>query len=312
MHNDGSCNITGATNTDATHYRIVQSSSGCATPWAGKAGTGANFVYTGGNNVFLLAETYARARDLYLQVTGNAAAACSAIYSQTNKTKILNCVTKCTNAGSGAGYGVFIAFGTEILAYNCIAYECKSSGIYLSTLTGSNFAVCCTSINNGTYGFNSNYTFGTAVVWSCYGADNPSGAFLDNASYWDAPSGWNAADDATADLGGTAGDNYKNSIDLVGGGELDGDYLPTEHISWSGGAGDNAGRNPYNDFTGVSGDFDDFFKNDTAGEAISKKDVRGYDRNDPDTADTAWDVGAAEYYVPPIGSNQPLIVVICG
>lgn len=53
------------------------------------------------------------------------------------------------------------------------------------------------------------------------------------------------------------------------------------------------GRNPYNDFTAVT-DFYDFFKNDTAGNALSLKDIRGTDRPNATMADSSWNVGASQ------------------
>ena len=53
-------------------------------------------------------------------------------------------------------------------------------------------------------------------------------------------------------------------------------------------------KNPYDDLSAGWSDWNDFFKNDTAGEAISKKDLKGNNRPTPDTADVQWIVGASQ------------------
>lgn len=286
---DDSCSCGGATNTDSTHYRVIRSSSSCSTPWAGKENTGANFVQNSTQNTFYLAEAYFRLIDVYTESEffgGRGAYAYNALH-----VKVLNCI-----AVSNGGRAIYAHAAGVFLAYNCIARD-SYDGFYAGSGSNKGF-ICCTSVNNSNYGFYCAFTAVSAptIVWSSYGANNSTEDFRDNSSYWKSISGWNSSKDNTSDLGGLAGNDYKNGNDLITGGELDSDYLPTEHIYWTGGAGDNAGRNPYNDISSVI-DFADFFKNDTDGEIISKKDIRGVDRPTPDTADVSWDVGAAEYTI---------------
>lgn len=318
---DDTLALMGATGLDSTHYREVRSASACSTPYAGKAATGCNIESTNSiGNCITLSEDWHRFRDMVVKLTNNHATGgnhySTVSVTSNNNTKLLNCVIHdSTNDGAGGEpYGIYSDQDNHLI-YNCIIYGCGYDGVRLrnafSGSTNPNAAICCTSVNNGTYGFYSDLTsiFGEQNwVWSCYAADNTTADFLDTAAKWSSPSGWNSSDDTTSDLGGTAGNNYKNSNDLITGGELDSDYLPTQSISWAGGAGDNAGRNPYNDLTATY-DFNDFFKNDAAGEGISKDDIRGEDRYDPDTADTAWDVGAGEYVsAPPSGAGETVYV----
>lgn len=306
---DDSAVLFGATNTDATHYREVRSASGCSTPWAGKEGTGANF-YNNTANVLVLSETYSRLRDLFVERTANGAGAVYAIYLAQSYCKAINIVFEANNEHVvGSAYGAYLYNGIGKLVYNCINKSSKNEGFraYHVSATYSTYFVCCVSGGASTYGFNSQSATGTTVVWSCYAA-NCGTDFRE--SNWDAPSGWNSSKDNTSDLGGAAGNNYKNSNDLITSGKLDADFLPTEHISWAGGAGDNAGRNPYDDLSAVE-DFDGFFKDGAAGESISKKDIRGADRPNPDTADVSWDIGAGEYVIEIIEPDEPFIELVC-
>lgn len=289
--------MAGATNTDKDNYRIIRSAAACATPFAGKKNTGANFNITTTSPIFSLNEHYVRVASVVCKVTNNSAAVTYAMDTALNTigVKILNCVIHdCSNV-TNVVHGIRLYGAVDGLVYNTIIYNCDGSGIQMNTWVAAGArpaAVCCTAIGNGGYGLESVWASSTAIVWSCYAADNTSGNF--NESNWDAPSGWNAAKDTTADLGGTAGDNYKNSIDLTDT-ELDADYLAVagQTLSWNGAAGDRAGRNPYNDLTATV-DFYDFFKNDTSGETLSKEDIVGNSRPTPDTADVEWAVGASQ------------------
>jgi hypothetical protein len=244
--------------------------------------------------MFSNTENYFRLNQLYLDATTDYSAFSYGILVSAESFKILNCVVKATNSGSSTCVGLNMADGAEVLIYNTIVLDCKSSGIgcYAFGTDKTNYIVCCTICGNGGYGVSGANSSGKVVVWSCYAANNTSGDFRE--TNMDAPSGWNASKDATADLGGTAGDNYHNEVDLLTGGELDADYLATvETLYEAGAAGARFGRNPYNDLSSVI-DFDNFLKNDAAGEAISKKDIIGYDRPTPDTADVSWNVGASQ------------------
>lgn len=287
--------IAGATNTSASVYREMRSASGCAIPWAGKKGTGANFITS--TNVITLTEHYARVKDMYVEVAANASAAVKAITlggSGYNYEKAINCVAKATNAGTGWANAYRSEYPIGVLFYNCIAVASKSAGFYLSSALSSSYSIYvlnCTSIGNE-YGFYSAGSTGTMVVWNCYAANNTTEDFY--GSYYDAPSGWNASKDDTADLGGSGGDNYKNELDLITSGDIDSDGLATaDDLYENGAAGARYGRNPYDDLTGTI-DFNDFLKNDAAGEAISRLDIRGTARPNGTSADSSWNVGASQ------------------
>ena len=298
--------LSGASNTDATHYRCIRSSPNCTTPFAGKAGTGANFVYDGTEaKLFSFTEEWARLENVAVKYIGTYGDVACAVKFDSAHCKAINVVVyDCNNQSVGNGTSGFYATADQNLFYNCIVYGGDGFAAFRMAV-GANetaAAISCTAVNsNATYGFYGS-TSGTAIVFNCYAADHGTADFREDLTWWSAPSGWNAAKDTTADLNGTAGDNYKNSIDLTDT-ELDSNYLALTGISWNGAAGDRAGRNPYNDVTATC-DFDDFFKNDTDGETISKKDITGRDRLTPDIADASWDVGASEY----VSRNQVIFI----
>lgn len=295
---DYGLHLGGASNTSSTIYRAVRSSANCATPWAGKKATGANFecIYSS----FSIMENYGRVIDIYVSRTYanyTAVAAFEATGGHTG-TLFLNCVATCTNTQTGyKGIGFWLSYLSAVqshMAYNCIALDCSHDGFNCYDWNSGDKAafINCTSINNGEYGFNCANGFGSTYAWNCYAANNTGGDF--NESNWDSPSGWNASKDNTADLGGTAGDNYKNGLDLLTSGDIDSDGLATaDDLYENGAAGARYGRNPYDDLTGTI-DFNDFLKNDAAGEAISRLDIRGTARPSGTTADAAWNVGASQ------------------
>lgn len=324
---DDSVTVSGATNTDRTHRREIRSASGCTTPWAGKAGTGAKFDYTASSSesCLLIEEDFARARDIEVQMTSNFSATATVagiMISGCTGAIALNCVVHdCVNNGSGSKVNGIVIYPTGALqfnlAYNCIIYNNSGNGIYLANWVFSiRFAaICCTSVGNSYRGIYSvQGDSALPCVFSCYAANNGTVDFYSNTGSYGSASGWNSSKDTSSSSVDST--NYKNSNDLITGGELDSDYLPTQHIYWAGGSGNNAGRNPYNDVpdevlgAADAKDFWEFLKADAwggesavPGEAISRKDIRGTDRYAPTTADVVWDVGAGEYYVP--GSRTP-------
>ena len=301
---DDEVNIAGATNTDITHYRVIRSSSSCTTPFAGKAGTGATLSYTNtGYQPFVLSEEFARLVNLCITASGTRDGAYGIIQFLADNTFGINIVAyDCVNQYAGQNVRAVLIRENQCLAYNFIVYGGDDHGIELNVAadeTGG--AICCTSVGNAGCGIYSREGLGVAIVFSCYAMDNTTSAF--NEADWDAPSGWNGADDATADLGGTAGDNYKNSVDYDA--SLDADFLATANISANAAAGDRCGRNPYNDVTATT-DFNDFLRNDTAGDALFGFDIAGNARPNEAVADSAWDVGASEYVAAGGGLSIPV------
>ena len=296
------CTVAGASSLSSTVFRAIRSADGCAVPWAGKVGSGANFSFS--TSGFSVGEGYFRLIDLYVAASANSSTNLYCVSVNSSETvKFVNCVFHSVNTG-GYGYGYYGNLTATGLCFGCIAYECTSNGFRGGAWNGRLSFVCCTSCNNGGWGFlATDSSAGTASVWSCYASGNSSGDFYPSSSL-DTYSGWNASADATANMGGYVGDNYKHSLSL----DLDADYLPTTgtFLSGSGGAGDNYGRNPFDDYSSYY-DSNDFLKNDTDGDPLSKLDIRGNSRPNADTADSAWAVGAAEYaetseaiqYLPP-------------
>jgi hypothetical protein len=290
-HNDYIASMAGASNTDSTHYRVIRSSASCATPWAGKDGTGANFLHGASADTFSISESWARLVNIYLERTSTDASGRKTIYLMGTHSKVIGCVINSGDYCCGPK-----AIADANLFYACIVYNNLITSLTITTGSGETIGtICCTICPSNENYFNaidSTSSDGTAIVFSCYSYEAAGVGGCFSESNWDSPSGWNAADDATADLGGTAGDNYKNSIDYSG--SLDANHLATAHISANGNAGDRCGRNPYNDVTATT-DFDDFLRNDTAGDPLFKYDIAGNERPDEDVADAVWDVGASEY-----------------
>lgn len=285
----------GATNTSATAHREIRSSANCANPWTGKKGTGANFFNTGATGcVFLSSEGYVVLVDLYGKITSNSTSGYFAFSFEGVANRAINCVAgDCTNIGTGVSGGFRLLYANNLLCYNCIALGCDGTGFYSYDFgSGDVMAfISCTALGNNK-GFDPTDSGPVHIAFSCYAANNASGDFKE--TLWDAPSGWNASKDNTADLGGAAGDNYKNGVDLITAGKMGSDGIAlAADLFANGNAGDRYGRNPYNDLSGTY-DFGDFLKNDADGETISKKDISGIDRPTPDTADCSWNVGASE------------------
>jgi len=296
---DQDCNVNGSTNEDATHYRSIYSAVGCATPFAGKAGTGANFESTSGN-CFNLNDAYTRLYNVVLKATNNSTGSVYTIQNVSSGGRVINVVSHdSVNAGTGSNYGLYSANDNTIF-YQVIAYNTESRGIYIVADTDETIGiVCCTGAGNG-YPFSSQDADGTAILWSSYWMDNDS-AF--NENNWDAPSGWNGTDEAaTGDLGGAAS-IYDNSLDLDA--SLDADYLATASLDTDDGddhTGEgNCGKNPV---TGLSATWnpDSFF----TGDPLCAYDIAGNERPSADNA--AWDVGASEYVVGGASVIPPLVM----
>lgn len=297
--------LSGATNTSSTIYREIRSSASCAIPWAGKEGTGANFYSNSvmGSSIDL-SENYSRLNSIAITATASADASYYTSHIDANKIgcKILNCVIyNCSNPSypARAVGAISVSYGANAkhLIYNTIVKGNTGPGILVRRLYGSEHhgVISCTAINNGGQGFSCYNTGNEMYIFNCYGANNGGGDFDEDG--WTSPSGWNASKDNTSDLGGYA-TYYKNGLDLLTSGDLDSDGLATDDDLYdSGSASSSYGRNPYDDLTATS-DYYDFFKNDAAGEAISKKDILGQDRPTPDTADVSWNVGASEKVEP--------------
>lgn len=285
-HNN-SLTLTGATNVSATIYREVRSAAGCAAPFDGELGTGANF-----SDIFNVNELYGRLNEICVEVTlnntGTGITQNSIVLLTNSYAKAIKCVARALNTGTGTANGFYTSNGhfPGRLFYDCIAIGCKTDGFLVNPLwadDGSYF-VNCVAGGNGGIGFRLGANAGVNVAWNCYGANNTGGDFSEAG--WDAPSGWNASKDNTSDLGGAAGDNYKNALDLITLGKLDADYLALANDLYAaGGAGANYGRNPLDDFTAT---YD--FRAEIADWA---KDIRGTDRPSA-VADASWNVGASQ------------------
>lgn len=290
-HND-SVDIAGATNTDATHYRRIRSAPSCATPFAGKDGTGATLDYSGSaSRTVAITEAYSRAEQMTIRYSGSYGSTSVALSLGAAGAKAVFCVIpNCINTNASYVCRSVSVAGLGAIAYGCIVYGGDGVGFLIGAMgTGISAAVCCTAIGNAGYGFEQRLS-NTRIVWGCYAADNTSGDF--NAS-WSAGTDYNASADASA-----PGSNSSASLDLSL--SLDADYIATAALGY--------GRNPYNDLSGTS-DFEDFLRNDTSGDALFPVDIAGNDRPDESTADSEWDVGASQY-VAAGGTTVSIIPII--
>lgn len=289
-------NLAGATNTSATIYRCIRSSPSCTTPWAGKPGTGANFVTSNTGNPFTLGESYARFENFaikhsFVTATDRATVSISGTYSKCIGVYVYDSV----NTDATYLVSAFSCYVTGGLFYKCIADSNENIGFNINAAIGETIAaICCTAIGNGGVGISSPTATGVAIVFSSYAGNNTGGDF--SASNWDAPSNYNVSGDASA-----PGANSTLNKDYWDGGAddaMDADHLLTATVG--------GGRNPYDDVTATS-DFGDFLRNDTAGDALFKYDIAGNLRPTDDVADTTWDVGASQY-VATGGFNSKIMV----
>lgn len=302
----------GATNTSATSHRLIESSSSCTTPFAGKDATGANFTKDTILTVFAIGEPWGRIQNICVKNTDESVDATQAILLYSDHTKAVNVVVfDCANAGDGDCYGIR-AIEDQCLIYNAIVYGSSiDRGINIHAGFGETAGViCCTVANTGGVGIYSSAADGTAITFNCYSMDNVTSAF--NEANWDVPSDWNGADDETADLGGTAA-SYDNLLDLDA--SLDADYLATASLDTDDGDDHvddgNCGKNPYDNVTGTT-TFDNFLWDGASEDALFPKDIAGNARPSAHTADFAWDVGASEYVAVGISPTAALYGPLVG
>jgi len=235
----------------------------------------------------MISESFAEVRHLCLKPQPNRADDVYGVKVAAYNAKLLFCVVhNAANLGAGsilAAINMTTDFG---IIYGNVVRDNDGKGI---TMSGRGGCLCNTVINNGDVGI---YSGNTSVIWSNYAANNTNSDYRDETGYA-STCGWNSSKDTSSDLGGDVGNNYKNNNDLITGGELDSDYLPTEHISWSGGAGDNAGRSVKDDITNDADAQWRMKEFVTDPHPLLYKDILGNDR--PSSTDAAWDVGACEY-----------------
>jgi hypothetical protein len=288
VHDDSHQYINGAT-VSTTYYRTIRSAAGagplgCATLFAGKDGTGANFVRSTGTDGYLIniTEGFFRLESICASYTASKAAAVSVIYVAVDDAKVINVVAfNCVNGDATNVCDAFTLKESNNICFNCIAYGTDRHAFVDSIGAGETSGfVSCTAVNNGGYGFYDPGVGGDALAWNCYGANNTTADYSTGMT-----GGWCAAKDTNAD--NVNGTNYKNSIDLTDT-EMDADFLALTSMDWAAGAGENAGRNPNNDFTAVWNP-DSFL----TGGGLAALDIAGKTR--PSGVDAAWDVGASEY-----------------
>ena len=254
--------IAGATNSTATRFRLIRAPSGqCHDGTPNNGFTIASSVAAIG---IVLNENYAQVWDLIEIKTLNSASSYNCIALDGTNAKAIGCITKCTNAGTGAGRGIALdQYSTY--AINCLAYECKTFGFQTWVTAGiTNYIYNCTAINCGK-GFEVlGAAGGTVVVTNCIGQDNASGDFLKGANVT-ATVTYCLSKDATADDWGGAGNLI--SKDLTFANEAGDDW----HLAYTDTDAIGAG-------TDLSGTFDD--------------DI------DFQTRAGTWDIGFDEYCSP--------------
>jgi hypothetical protein len=257
-------NINGATQTTSYRFRRLLSSPGCATPFDGKYDTGAIFYSTAGP-AFIAGEAQSEIVNVSVKMVINDSGdwpvfRCGG--GTDNPAKIFGCIAyDSVNNGAGQANG-FDAYSLPQGCLNsCIAINNDGHGFDLDQ--ASTVALNCTAVNNGAYGFYSISNNGTA--FSCYSSNNTSG---DYSTSWSTASALYLSKDSS----GSSQVTY--TYDSYG--------LITEEQT--------AGKNPYND---ISGTFDyNFIFNGTSAHPYFYSDIRGKRRKTPETADTAWPIGA--------------------
>ena len=150
-HND-TCQLDGATGLSATVYRVIQSASDCAVPFAGVITTGAYFSSTADAPTLKASENYVQFRQLSTTMTINSVSGRAAIALSSDYAKAIHCICyNSQNAGTGTGAGFFMG-QTGNLCYGCISYDNEVHG-FRSNCSGTDLSasVCCISINNGTH-----------------------------------------------------------------------------------------------------------------------------------------------------------------
>jgi hypothetical protein len=168
--------ITGAT-TNATYFRVIRAAAGNGHDGTPNNGFTINDATTAVGAVSVdLAEDYCQVQDLIVICTCNNATAGTAIRTTNNYPLVVACIAKGTNAGTGTGNGINVR-GTNGLAVNCLAYECKSYGLVITIAAGqTNRAYNCTAVGNGVQGFRISSATADAtsyaVLTNCLGTEN--------------------------------------------------------------------------------------------------------------------------------------------
>lgn len=205
--NESGIVIAGATNTNATRFRLIRAPVGQCHD--GTPNNGFTISTTTNAIIIDIQETYAQIWDLIIIGAFNSAsnyAACR-MANPGNTGKYVGIIAKATNAGTGEGRGILInAVIINSMAINCLAYECKTYGFNILAASGiTNRALNCTAINCGMgFSIGQGATAGTVVLTNCIGQDNASGDFIsdglvtENVTYC-------LSKDATADDWGGAG-----------------------------------------------------------------------------------------------------------
>jgi hypothetical protein len=302
-HNDY-VTLDGATNTDWDKHRIIRSSPSCATPFNGRAGSGAHFHPSGSmTSVFKLGDqSYGCIFGLDISLTSSSASTISAIVLQcTGADAIKNVIHHVEDSAHNNCNGVecYSASGAKsFVVYRNIIYSCEGNGILVNSLTAGYISITCnTCINNGGSGITlASNTNPTNMVFSNYGADNGND-FLDASANYDAPSGYNASKDNTSDLGGFTA-NYTNGLNLIP--NMDSDYQLNSAAQY--------GRNPNNDVTALeSWNYGMYESWNAWTGAGCEYDISGSRTVPYSTIDATIDVGASQFVAvaPTVTTSSP-------
>lgn len=248
--------FSGATNTDYYNHRMLRSAPSIG--FRGHEGTGAIIKGTGTTTGVINAsdEPYLEFRDLNFSVQrAFASGYAGCLFIGGAGTRVINCVFfDCYNESNNT-IALYLAVEGGTLVYNCIFKNIgtdanQSSGHYGYALYTPNnkktqAVINCTVIDVKTWGFNGAGGSGQNVLLLNNLFQNCGTGCYETYSYYHSLSGWNLADDDTADNPNAT--NYKNNTDVLD--QLD-EYYHAKLgavLSWNGGSGDNAGRSPKND-----------------------------------------------------------------
>ena len=167
--------LAGATTSDR-FFRILRPASGEGHD--GTPGTGARIVATTSFWAIAVLELNASIQDLALSWTGSTSSTPQAclfgLAGSGDATGVL--VHDVTNGGSGGGRGFTLNLTTApVYLVDCLIANNKTEGVFISAIDETAYVLNCTSVDNGTYGYQ--VSAATVVEINCIGNGNSTQDF---------------------------------------------------------------------------------------------------------------------------------------
>ncbi len=185
--------MVGAT-TNATYYRSVGAAAG--EEHDGTPNTGVRFLNSTVQRTFRINESFGQIHDIVATNTFTTTALISAFSFSGGGGRLAGCIAHgVVNGGTGGGNGIDARASTGLVEIiDCISIGSKSAGFRSGTAGTTTEYGNCTSVDNGTQGFN-NVGGGTATAINCLSS---GAAVRDFNGTWAAATKTNASSDATA------------------------------------------------------------------------------------------------------------------